>query len=173
VPPVDGPGSGDPSVVDFPSSTAPTESSDIERISVPLKDGRVSLDNMREATKDKLRAALDKTGGLSSGSSSSISIPPIVVPAICQALSALATVALMRVTGAPLDIVTPIAVFTPEDQAILKDPMLQVLDKYLSSSLDKYGAEVALLMAVYAIGQQKFIRVKMAMEPATPKSVAS
>jgi hypothetical protein len=138
---------------------------EIERLNLPIKDGRVHWDGMRESTKEKAHAILGLGPGATSASQGD-PIPPFVVPAICQALASLATLALVRVTKAPIAIVAPIAAFTDKEQDAIGPPMIAVLNKYLGASVTKYGDELALVMLLYAIGQQKIALVHAAVHAA-------
>lgn len=124
------------------------------RLGIPFdKDGKILLDNMRESSRDKLKALLSdaklaKELGIVDAPAASVApgLPPEFMFPLIHGLSILDTLIVARATNAPREIVERIAPYTEKEAALIAPPLAKVLGKYTGSWLDKYQDELALAM---------------------------
>jgi hypothetical protein len=160
---------------------AKTDSPVDSRLAIPLdKDGKILLDNMRGPNKQKLaelmrdasvREALgiDDDGPRPSAEPGPERIVGMVLPAelmlpIVGALSALETMLVARVTGAPSDLVLKYAPYSREEKEQIAPLLAAVLNKRMGSVFEKWGEEFALLAALSMLTVAKIGAIQTEMD---------
>jgi hypothetical protein len=159
------------------SETKPEgETAEVEKTSfaIPMSpDGTVLIDNMRPKSRDKLAAllrdrSLAKDLGVSddvaAAGPSSPSLPAPMITALVGALSQLETLLILRVTGAPPDIVHKYAPYTDEEKAQIEPLAGAVLSKYAGPALSKWGDEIALASILTMLTVGKINAISEAMD---------
>jgi hypothetical protein len=143
------------------------------KLTFPLTDeGRVDLGALTGDRRAQLETLL-KDEGLANeigarGAAPPVQLPPLVVDAIAQACSTLELALILKITKGPREIVEPIAVFSPQERAALVPALAEVLNKYGSALLSRYGAEIALLTVWATITMSKVQAVRDAIEKKAP-----
>ena len=151
-------------------------------LTIPLdKDGRPSIENMREKTKEKVKRlisdpAVARLLGVERDAAPAVgSLPREVVLALVTAVGQLETILIARVTKAPASIVKAIAPYTPEEQTAIAGPLGNILDKYSPAVLSRYGDELSLVVLLSTITMSKIEAVRAAMQASDagrPRAVA-
>lgn len=122
------------------------DSDTLPRLSIPVRNGSIAWDQMRDTTKDKLRALLANepastiapdAGGFDDG----------LCAVLYGALSSVA-VAVARKQGYPREAAAVLA-FTPDEIATLSPLTAKVLNKWIP--LGKYGDEMQLALALSGV----------------------
>jgi len=137
------------------------------RLSIPLDaNGRPALDRMQDEKRRKLLAILRdedfaKSAGIIARAETS-EFPPLLIGPIIKAISQLEALILARMTKADPEIIRAVALYTPEESAMIAEPLQAVLNKYGSGLLTKYGDEAALLMLLGMNAMQKLEAIRAA-----------
>jgi hypothetical protein len=140
-------------VEDIPVSSSPSTFSR-PKIAVPIKeDGTFDLDAMREATKEKLRAAIAGTPGINPPQATTPGqmFPPQVVWAMYGALGAIESMVAQRMGKVPKEIADRVFTYSPQELELLTPPTSRVLQKYAGEWLIKYQDEIALATLLTSI----------------------
>jgi|SRR5882672_1002261 len=158
-------------------STAPAA----PRLSVQLDaQGAIDFERMRPDTREKLRAALERSGpgafGLRATASAVSgpvveSFPPEMAEVIYDSLSSL-LVGLARRGGHSAESAGVLA-FTPQEKQALVPPTVAVLNKY-NASLGKYQEEITLgiLLVTITSGKLALLRKSAQVINLTPRSTS-
>lgn len=163
-----------------PTQTAPEKESLVDsRFALPLdKDGKLLLETMRPASRDKLKELLsDPTLGKALGlapdvdptnAGPSLSIPPMLLLPLVNVLSLAEMMVVARVTKAPREIVERVAGFSREEAQQIAPALGAVLSKYGTGLLTKYGDEIALAAMLSMMTMGKIAAVRDEMEKLGP-----
>lgn len=157
----------------LPESSKPAEDAGPRRLSLPLRtDGSVAFERMHGSTRDQLRAVFGNPRlaadlGLAPADARP-ALPPALGLALVQTLANLDLILVARSTKAPRAILDEHAAWTDADRALVGPPLVNVLNKYGSAVLAKYGDEVALVVALTSITTAKIAAVRDAMVAARP-----
>jgi hypothetical protein len=150
----------------------PTETEKPDRLAVLLgKDGRIEVDSMRSATKEKLKAALQDDSlrarlGMVTGPGSVEPIDTLFDANVCAILYGAASSIMVAVAvkqGYPVDQAQSVIPFTKDEVNTLAPLTGKVLDKWIPTS-GKYKDEAILALALFGIVNGKFAQLK---RPAT------
>lgn len=137
----------------------PVERAVTPRVSFPLRaDGRVDVESLRAGTRDTLKKmlgdstlqaslGLDVGAPVSAGSPGRSATMDLLAGNLCLAVGMVNAIIMQR-SGIPAEIVKDIAPLTDEQTTAIVEPLGRVLSKYLGATLDSYGDEAALVIAV-------------------------
>lgn len=117
------------------------------KISLPInEDGSFDFSTMREATKERLRAAVASSPSLfpSSAPSEVMLFPPQVIAVMYGAIGATESMLAQRMGKIPKQIADSVFTYTPQELELLYPPTARVLQKYASEWMIKYQDEIAL-----------------------------
>lgn len=164
---------------------------ELNRLTINLDDNdKPDFSAMRDKTRDKLKSLIQDPGvakelGITRDEAPARSnvLPPFVKTAAVRMLSQLDTLIVARVTQAPPAIVLAVAPYTPEEQAMIAEPLENVLNKYGGKLLSRWGDEVALagLLAMITMTKIEAVRAAVAanrppapvvVHPSAPQSPA-
>ena len=138
------------------------------RLSIPLtSDGGIDLSSMRPQTRERLEKAVQGSELLKPEEEPAAVFGPELVPPIYKLLSEIEIPIAVKVLKIPADIACQVFTYSDPEIALLTDPTSKVLSKHGGEFLRKYGEEVALVLLLAALHQQKmFIAVKLKVERA-------
>lgn len=166
-----------------PTQTPEKESQVDSRFALPLdKDGKLLLDTMRPASRDKLKEllsdpALGKALGMTpdetGAAGPSISIPTMLLFPLVNVLSLAEMMLVARVTHAPRELVERVAGFSREEAQQIAPALGAVLSKYGTGLLTKYGDEIALAAMLSMMTMSKIGLVREEMDKLGPRGVVA
>lgn len=116
------------------------------KISIPInEDGSFDFTSMRDATKERLRAAVASSPSLfPSGPAEVMMFPPQVINVMYGAIGATESMLAQRMGKIPKPIADQVFSYTPQELELLYPPTAKVLQKYASEWMIKYQDEIAL-----------------------------
>ena len=149
-----------PRVPDTPDSPAPPVVPGAERLTIPIKDGKIFWEGIRATRRDELRSMLMRSGIDARPAPSAVTLPPATVAAIAgslyDVLAQVESLVAVRVFGCTVDQAFAALAFTDAEKAALADPTGRVLAKYLPASLlDRYADECMLLLLLITMTRGK------------------
>lgn len=153
------------SPVSTTETTTPAPKGSDDRLTLPVKDGKIDWTKVRESRAPALRKLLADSMPDQGGAPAAPPQPAAESPAINAALvgtlydllAQLEGLAAVKMYGCPLDVAVKALRFSDAEKEALSDPTVAVLNKWIPSSmLDKYGAEAMLLLMLASMTRQKF-----------------
>jgi hypothetical protein len=154
------------------------------RLAIPLdKDGKILLGNMRDTNRGKLaelmrdaelRAALGVHpvhSGEQVSEAVKMALPPELMMPVVAGLSALDTVIIARVTGAPYELVARYGPYSRDEREQIAPLLASVLAKHAGGLFTKWGEESALLLTLVSISGAKIAAIRAELEKRGPASV--
>lgn len=132
--------------VENPVIPEPSQQKIKPKISIPINDdGSFDFTSMREATKERLRAAVASSPSLfPSGPAEVMAFPPAVIYAMYGGVGAIEAMLAQRFGKIPKQIADQVFAYTPQELELLYPPTAKVLQKYAAEWMIKYQDEIAL-----------------------------
>lgn len=143
-------------------SSAPVVARDAsaERLTVPIKDGKIDWEKVRGSRREELRAMLTRSGIEAAPGAAREAAPPVlnaaIVGSLYDVLAQLESLVAVRMFGCTMDQAITAFTFSDAEKTALADPTARVLNKYLPASLlDKYADECMLLLLLGTMTRAK------------------
>lgn len=117
------------------------------KISIAInEDGSFDISSMREATKERLRAAVAASPSLFPSSDQQVTMlfPPQVINVMYGAIGATESMLAQRMGKIPKAIADQCFTYTPQELELLYPPTARVLQKYASDWMIRFQDEIAL-----------------------------
>lgn len=164
-----------PEVTTSPASSQPAaDPPDVERIGIPVKDGRILWDRVRESRRDDLKAlirgALSEVSGAPAGAPLSSEETGAIETWIEMAYGMLSNMAVSSVQRAQKCSIetAQVVALTDDDKEKLIPITAKIVSKWMPSWGTKYGDELLLLGSLFMIGGSKAMALQAALAAERP-----
>lgn len=137
-------------------SAPPTDNR--SRIAIPIKeDGTIDIGAMREATKTKLREALNLTPDFRQAQPTAAPqvFHPAMVSGLYDMMGSIESALAQRFFKIPEPVAKQVFAYSPQEKEALTGPTVRVLNKYAADWMIKYQDEITLASLLVTLTVQK------------------